>query len=242
MTVEARAAGEARTFPPLRGAGVVLRRELRALVGDKQAVYVTVVFGLIFPFLISRDPVHRPGGVIGLILQVSLFPFVGAFQTAIGSFVSERERATIGPLLATPLTNSSIFGGKLLGSYIPGLGTAAVSVIVLLATLSSAGRAVLTEVPGRVIVEAITLSAVTGLVLVLIGTLIGSRAKTMRGAQLFSGVIIAPVFIGMFALGGTIFAHETIGWFVLLGMALLCVPATMAAAHVWRREEILTKI
>jgi ABC-type Na+ efflux pump permease subunit len=234
-------ATEARPLPAVTGTGVVLRRELRALLTDKQALYMTVLFGLVFPILISRDPTHRPGGVLGLILQVSLFPFIGAFQTGIASFASEREKGTLGPLLATPLTNASIFGGKLLGSYLPGLGTAAASTVVLLVTMRAASRELLAQVPARIIGEAIALSVVTGLVLVLVGTIIGSRAKTIRGAQLFSGVIIAPVFIGMFALGGTIFTHELVGWVVLFGMALFCIPATAVAARAWGREEILTK-
>jgi ABC-type Na+ efflux pump permease subunit len=233
---------EARPVSTTLGLGVIFRRELRALFGDKQALYLTVVFGLVFPFLISRGPVERSGGVFGLILQVSLLPFVGAFQTAIGSFVSERERGTLGPLLATPLPSASIFGGKLLGAYIPGLVTSAVSLGVFLVSLPASGRASLARVPTRILVEAIALSVVTGLVLVLFGTVIGSRAKTLRGAQLFSGILIAPVFIGMFVLGGLIFTHESIGWIVLAGMTIACVPGTMLAARAWRREEVLTKV
>jgi ABC-type Na+ efflux pump permease subunit len=225
----------------LRGSIIVMRRELRALLVDKQAIYVTLVFGLVFPFLISRDPVKRPGGIVALILQVSLFPFFAGFQAAIVSFAGEKEKGTLGPILATPLPNAAIFGGKLLGAFVPGLLTAAVSISIMLATLPAAGRRFLEQLPSRFVIEAIALSTVTGLVLVVIGTLVGSRAKTLRGAQLFAGVIIAPVFIGMLTLGSTVFENELLGWVVLAGLAILCVPLTWAGARVWRREEVLTK-
>src|SRR5438552_732324 len=121
---------EIRPLPPAQGAVVVMRRELRALLQDRRSVTMMVIFGLLLPILIANGAIGskgKPALVLGIMTEVLVFPYIAGLQAALTAFVGEREHGTLGPLLATPLSNVSIFAGKLLGAaYVPSLATSAI--------------------------------------------------------------------------------------------------------------------
>src|SRR5439155_1878066 len=130
---------EVRPLPVVAGTFVIMRRELRALLQDRRSVTMMVIFGLLFPVLIANGAIGskgKPGLVLGILTEVLVFPYIAGLQAALTSFVGEREHGTLGPLLATPLSNVSIFAGKLLGAaYVPSLATSAVGFAAFLAFL-----------------------------------------------------------------------------------------------------------
>ena len=108
---------EIRPLSPLAGTFVVMRRELRALLQDRRSVTMMIIFGLALPILIASGGVGakgKPNVVLAILTEVLVFPYIAGLQAALTAFVGEREHGTLGPLLATPLANISIFGGKLL--------------------------------------------------------------------------------------------------------------------------------
>src|SRR5437879_4108678 len=131
---------EVRPLPTLPGTWVVMRRELRALLQDRRSVVLIVIFGLVFPSLIANSALNsrtKAPLALGILTQVLVFPYIAGLQSAITAFVGEREHGTLGPLLATPLSNVSIFAGKLLGAaYIPSMATGALGFAAFLVAAS----------------------------------------------------------------------------------------------------------
>src|SRR5205807_10429857 len=110
---------EVRALPALTGTFVVMRRELRALLQDRRSVTMMLIFGLVLPIVIANGAIGargRPDIVLVIMTEVLVFPYIAVLQAALTAFVGEREHGRLGPLLATTLSNVSIFGRKSVGS------------------------------------------------------------------------------------------------------------------------------
>src|SRR5438105_12986406 len=123
---------EVRALPALTGTFVVMRRELGALLQDRRSVTMMLIFGLVLPIVIANGAIGargRPEIVLVIMTEVLVFPYIAGLQAALTAFVGEREHGTLGPLLATPLSNVSIFAGQLLrAAYGPSLAPSALRV------------------------------------------------------------------------------------------------------------------
>jgi ABC-2 type transport system permease protein len=236
---------EVRPLPALAGTFVIMRRELRALLQDRRSVTMMLIFGLVVPIIIASGAIG-PGGrkasvVLGIMTEVLVFPYIAGLQAALTAFVGERENGTLGPLLATPLANASIFAGKLLGSaYIPSLATSAVGLSAFIVFLHGKQSDPLLIAPHTTLIETIALSLVAGLAMVVVGLLIGSKAKSVRGAQAITAVVVFPVIFGVQVLAQVVLSHNA--WFAW-GVILLLVVAILVSlgftARIWNREEAL---
>ena len=89
---------------------------------------LTLVFPLLMQFIANAAQrwVTRWGGaIIGermipfLLMIVGFFPISFSLVIALETFVGERERHSLEPLLATPLTNTELYWGKTLAAMIP---------------------------------------------------------------------------------------------------------------------------
>src|SRR5439155_13839760 len=195
---------EVRPLPVVAGTFVIMRRELRALLQDRRSVTMMVIFGLLFPVLIANGAIGskgKPGLVLGILTEVLVFPYIAGLQAALTSFVGEREHGTLGPLLATPLCNDSIFAGKLLGAaYVPSLATSAIGFTPFFFFLRGNATDPFTIVSHGVLLETVALSLVAGFAMVVLGLLFGSKAKSVRGAEAITAVVVFPVIFGVQAL------------------------------------------
>src|ERR1044071_8202184 len=157
---------EVRSLSPLAGTFVVMRRELRALLQDRRSVTMMLIFGLALPILIASGAVGskgRPSVVLAVLTEVLVFPYIAGLQAALTAFVGEREHGTLGPLLATPLANVSIFGGKLLGAaFIPALATSAIGFLSFVLRLHGTPGDPFRVVSHGTLIEMIALSLVAG--------------------------------------------------------------------------------
>jgi ABC-type transport system involved in multi-copper enzyme maturation permease subunit len=140
----------ARVVPHLQWGRVatLVHRELRDQLRDWRVVIPVVILTGIFPLLMNfaaqtaMDFVSRYGAPI---IAEQLFPFllmiVGFFPTtvslviALESFVGEKERYSLEPLLSTPLSDEELFVGKALASMATPLASAALGIRVYLTGL-----------------------------------------------------------------------------------------------------------
>ncbi|MGZ4127625.1 MAG: ABC transporter permease [Actinomycetota bacterium] len=235
---------EIRPLPVARGTFVVMRRELRALLQDRRSVTMIVIFGLVLPIIIANGALSAKSKgalVLGIMTEVLVFPYIAGLQAALTAFVGEREHGTLGPLLATPLSNTSIFAGKLLGAaYVPSLATSAIGFGAFLLFLHGKASDPLVIASTGVLVETIALSLVAGFAMVTVGLLLGSKAKSVRGAQAITAVVVFPVIFGVQLLGsyvvgrGVVFAGAA-----LVGFVAAIIASLWLAARIWNREEAL---
>jgi ABC-type Na+ efflux pump permease subunit len=235
---------EVRALPALAGTWVVMRRELRALLQDRRSVTMMVIFGLVLPIVIAEGALGSRGkapAVLGILTEVLVFPYIAGLQSALTAFVGEREHGTLGPLLATPLTNVSIFAGKLLGAaYVPSLATSAIGFIAFISFLHGKESDPFRLVAHGVLIETVVLSLIAGFTMVMLGLLLGSKSKSVRGAQAITAVVVFPVIFGVQVLAQVVLNRRPwIAWAVLAGLVVAILASLGLAARVWNREEAL---
>ncbi len=235
---------EVRALPSLAGTWVVMRRELRALLQDRRSVTMMVIFGLVLPIVIANSGAGakgKPELILGILTEVLVFPYIAGLQASLTAFVGEREHGTLGPLLATPLSNASIFAGKLLGAgYIPSFVTSGVGFVAFIAILHGKAGDPLKVVQRSTFIEMIALSLVAGFTMVALGLLFGSKAKSVRGAQAITAVVVFPVIFGVQLLAVVVVNHSPLfAWSVLAGLVVAIVAGLAFAARLWNREEAL---
>src|SRR5512147_2194769 len=127
------------------GMWMIVRRELRDTFRDWRMITPIVLLTLFFPLLmtwtagVAQNFVNRFGTpLIGerlipfLMLIVGFFPMSFSLVIALESFVGERERKSLEPLLSTPLTDGQLYLGKTIASLVPALAAAYLGIGVYL--------------------------------------------------------------------------------------------------------------
>jgi len=153
-----------------------------------------IIFGIYFP-LEQREMWVEAPFVPGLYFM--WLPFVLAGGTTADSFAGERERHTLETLLATRLSDRSIFLGKVLAVVIYSLVVtwAAAALALITLNVTAAGR------PFYMFgASALALIVVGGLLVSLlmtsIGVLASLRAASVRAAAQWFSVMTLVLFIG----------------------------------------------
>ena len=97
-----------------------------------------------------------------------------------------------------------------------------------------------TIVSHGVLLETVVLSLVAGFAMVVLGLLFGSKAKSVRGAQAITAVVVFPVIFGVQALAFVVVRESAwIAWSIMLGFAVAIVVSVGLSARIWNREEAL---
>ena len=235
---------EARPLPQLAGTYVVMRRELRALAQDRRSLSMMIIFGIVFPIILAAGATGSKtsvGYVLTTITEVLLFPYIAGLQAALTAFVGEREHGTLGPLLATPLSNVSIFAGKLLGSaYIPSFVASVAGLGIFISILGASHATSLSEIGTGGLTQLTAIVMVAGFAMIVLGLLVGSKAKSVRGAQGVSTVVVLPVIVGAQVLAHTV-THRGAGFNVTIlgGLSAAIIVGLLFSARIWNREEAL---
>ena len=134
----------------LRGAWVVAGREIRDQLRDWRILAPIALLTLFFPLLMNFtartaiDFVNRYGAPIiaerlipFLLMVVGFFPISISLVIALETFAGERERQSLEPLLATPLTDAELYLGKMLASLVAPLAASYLGIGVYLTGLVS---------------------------------------------------------------------------------------------------------
>ncbi|MBV9595218.1 MAG: ABC transporter permease, partial [Chloroflexi bacterium] len=193
--------------------------------------------------LAALDSASLPRQLPFYLLVVGLMPAVGAVGIAAGQFAGERERGILTPLLASPASNLAIFGGKVLGSVLPPLVYSLIAVIIYLSGLTlTLGAAAMASLPVDLLMAMLLLVPTVTCLAAIVGTLVSSRVRTYNAAQQMAGILLIPVWAGLFALAFRLDDWGDLGLSVAVGGALLLdVILVVIAARTWRREEVLSQ-
>jgi uncharacterized membrane protein SpoIIM required for sporulation/ABC-type transport system involved in multi-copper enzyme maturation permease subunit len=229
---------------------LIARREIRDQLRDWRIVVPIVGLALLFPLSMNfaarqiLDLINAYGIVtVGeriipfLLMIVGFFPISISLGIALESFVGEKERMSLEPLLTTPLSDAQIYLAKmisataipLLSSYV-GLGT-------YLAGLAFQQMA-LPEL--HLLGLVLVLTFVQAVVMVACAVVVSSQATSVRAANLLASLIIIPMSI---LIQGEsvimVWGDYRNLWWVVLELALLAgLLARMGLAH-FQREELL---
>jgi uncharacterized membrane protein SpoIIM required for sporulation len=172
-----------------------------------------------------------------LLLVVGFFPTSFSLIIALESFVGEKERRSLEPLLSTPLTNAQLYLGKTLSSTIPPLVGSTLGITVYLVGLYfNIGW----KPPFILISLVFLLTAAQALVMVSGAVVLSSQATSVRAANLLASFIILPMAFLVQAEAFVMFwANYNVLWYFLLGLLIICILLVRMGVQVFNREELL---
>ncbi|MFN2149024.1 MAG: stage II sporulation protein M [Anaerolineales bacterium] len=234
----------------LTGAWSVARREIRDQLRDWRILTPIALLTLFFPLLMNFtarqavDFVSRYGApVIGdrlipfLLMVVGFFPISISLVIALESFAGERERLSLEPLLATPLSDSQLYYGKMIASLVPPLSASYLGIAVYLSGLVL--RMGWTPTP-QLLIQILALTTIQAMVMVSGAVVISSQTTSVRAANLLASFIIIPV--AELIIGESLimfWGRYHILWWIVVALALVVVVLIRMGLKLFNREELL---
>jgi len=231
-------------------AWLVAWRELRDQLRDWRIILPMIALTLILPFLADLGaqaaidfttkygtPLIAERLVPFLLMVVGYFPITVSLVIALESFVGEKERGTIEPLLSSPLKDWQLFLGKLLAGTIAPLFTAYLGISVYMVGLY------FQHIPFPDInrmAETLTLTAVQAFLMVTGAILISTQATSVRASNLMASFIVIPMAILIQGESIMLFwGNDQALWLAVAGVSVLALLlARVGIAH-FQREALL---
>ncbi len=233
------------------GVTILMRRELRDTFRDWRMVVPIVLLTLVFPVImtltagVAQDFVLRQGGISllaerlfpFLLMIVGFFPISFSLVIALETFVGERERKSLEPLLATPLSNGQLYVGKMLASMIPPLLAAYLGIGVYLAGLMIFRH----WVPDLILLlQVLALTTGEAVVMVSGAVVVSSQATSVRAANLLASFIIIPMALLLQAESVILFlANYSVLWLFVLALIVIDLILVRMGLALFNREELL---
>ncbi|MDI6694835.1 MAG: stage II sporulation protein M [Anaerolineales bacterium] len=229
---------------------VITRREIRDQLRDWRIILPVITLTLIFPALMNFtakqavDFVQRYNApVIGerlvpfLLMIVGFFPISVSLVIALESFVGEKERRSIEPLLCSPLSDAQLYLGKLLAALTPPLLASYLGIGVYLI-------GVYTQVEWRpsptLLAQIYLLSTVQAVVMVSGAIVASTQTTSVRAANLLASFIIIPMAFLIQGEAMVMFwANYSVLWWAILGQVLIAGLLIRTGLAYFNREELL---
>ncbi|MBN1876607.1 MAG: stage II sporulation protein M [Anaerolineae bacterium] len=229
---------------------VITRREIIDTLRDWRLVMPIVILVTVFPFLANfaavrgLDFVNQYGAALiverlfpFLMLVVGFFPSSFSLVIALETFVGEKERRSLEPLLSTPLTDVQIYIGKLLAATIPPVLGSYLGMGVYILLL---GFSVSWWPPVELLVISFVLATSEALVMVTAAIIVSSQSTSVRAANLLASFIIVPM---AFLLQGEasllLFANYAALWWIALFLLVVNVLLIRLGLRLFDREHVL---
>jgi ABC-type Na+ efflux pump permease subunit len=246
---------ETSTFVPasdLSATLLIARRAAVESLRDRSTLISSAFFSLVLSLILvltsivpsANGPEDRLAAtMIALLLTAGLTPLTVATGIAAGQFAGEQEKGNLAPLLASPVSNRAIFGGKVLGAVLPALLYSAIAIVSYLIEIAILiGPVKLTLLPPALALSMIALVPAVAIFAATIAAVISSRVRTYQAAQSIAGLLLIPIFVPFYILA---FLLQSWGPLAVLGgvvvvLALDLILVLVGAAS-WRREEVLAR-
>ncbi|MGC9521899.1 MAG: stage II sporulation protein M [Anaerolineae bacterium] len=229
---------------------IIARREIKDTLRDWRIVLpilsLVAGFPLLATFVASRgvDFLGQYGADIilerlypFLILVVGFFPSTFSLVIALETFVGERERRSLEPLLTTPLTDLQLYLGKLLAATLPSIAASYLGMGIYTVML---GTTVGWWPEPSLMVLALALATVEAVVMVAGAVIVSSQSTSVRAANLVASFIIIPMALLLQAEAGLLlFANYTALWLVALALAIVALLLVRLGIRIFNRETLL---
>ena len=236
---------------PLDKVWLIAHRELNDQFRDWRIIVPMIILTVFFPFLMTftaRQALNfvsaYGGGTIiparlvpFLMMVVGFFPITVSLVIALETFVGEKERGTIEPLLSSPLKDWHIYLGKLLAAASVPLITSYLGIFVFLISLKYQNI----PLPGLdLMIQTIFLTSVQALLMVSGAIVISTQATSVRAANLLSSFIVIPVAILIQGESILMFwGNNEILWLAILGVTIIATLMIRVGIAHFQREALL---
>ncbi len=234
---------------------VVTRKEFREQLRRRsdvlRYVWFAIIFGGIFP--LSNLGQGAQALATGSLPWLAYAAVVTASGATVGTFFLERQRGTLETLLATPLSDLAIFGGKVIFSLFislislvaaVGIELLAVNVALAVGPYAQAGMHGGFGFPPLLYFALFVTGPLVLVYSICAGTLISLRVKSIRVANLLSLVSALPLVLPLSAVA--LVAPPGLNWRFVLAltamMAVVDVVALRTALGLFSRETVVLNI
>lgn len=236
----------------LSDALIITRREIRDSFRDWRIIAPIVILTLIFPWIMNlstRLAINFVEEYNATIIPLRLVPFavmiVGFFPIsfsliiALETFVGEKERNSLEPLLDTPISDESLYFGKLFAALLPPVMASYLGVTTYLIGLYLSIQYLPEPLVLIQVMATITMQAV---VMVSGAVVVSSHTTSVRAANLLASFIIIPM---AFLLQGETFllfwGQYDVMWYILAALLIADVLLIRTGIRTFNREEILAR-
>lgn len=236
----------------LTDALIITRREIRDSLRDWRIVAPIIILTLIFPWIMNlstRVAINFVEEYNAVIIPLRLVPFammiVGFFPIsfsliiALETFVGEKERNSLEPLLGTPIADASLYVGKLLSAMLPPLFASYLGVGAYLLGLF---LSIQYAPDGTILAQIILLTTMEALVMVAGAVVVSSHTTSVRAANLLASFIIIPMAFLLQAESVLLFwGQYDVLWYIILALLIADIILIRTGVRTFNREEILAR-
>jgi len=228
----------------------IAKRELRDQLRDWRILTPLILLTIGFPFLMNAfayyavELTNQYGGDLIVdrlvpfsILIIGFFPITISLLGALESFVGEKERGTIEPLLGSPLDDWQLYLGKLIVGIAAPLVSSFTSIAIYLTVVS---RQNLNMPSVEIFAQLFLLTIAHALLMVSAAIVISVQSTSVKAANLLASFIIVPVT--MLMMGETalfIRLNNRVLWMAVLAVIIMAgLLVRLGLAH-FQREYLL---
>jgi ABC-2 type transport system permease protein len=233
------------------------RAEMRMVFKSRQVrmipiivIIMSVAFGGLMTWLLLSFEIMDPfsfsmmmNSIMGAV--VIMLPVMLPILIAADSIVGEKERHTLVPLLATPLSDGELLLAKFLTALIPGLlvsyGNLVLAVFCVNGVVFFMAPSLLWVWPDLLsLVQALVLPILFSILAVGLMVIISGRADTVYEAYQTGGVLVLPAMV--FAYSGFLVG---LGWIIFLSGAIILIIVDIilfrVAVRLFNRDDLITR-
>ena len=229
---------------------LVTKRELRDQFRDWRILFPLILLTLAFPLLMNEvarsavEFVGRYGGTLLVdrlvpfsVLIIGFFPITVSLVVALESFVGEKERGTIEPLLSTPLKDWHMYVGKLLIGVLTPLIASMIAICFYLIIVSRQKI----EMPElSVLIQLLALTIAHAVLMVSAAIVISVQSTTVKAANLLASFIVIPVAVLMQGESALLFwGNNQVLWLAVVGVFILAGLLIRVGLSHFQREYLL---
>jgi len=229
---------------------LVTKRELRDQLRDWRILFPLAVLTVLFPLLMNEvarsavEFVGRYGGTLLVdrlvpfsVLIIGFFPITVSLVVALESFVGEKERGTIEPLLSTPLQDWHMYVGKLLIGVLTPL-TASLIAIGFYLVIVSHQKIQMPET--SVLIQLLALTIAHAVLMVSAAIIISVQSTSVKAANLLASFIVIPVAVLMQGESALLFwGNNQVLWLAVVGVFILAGLIIRVGLSHFQREYLL---
>jgi ABC-type transport system involved in multi-copper enzyme maturation permease subunit len=230
---------------------LIARREIVDLLSDWRIIGPALLLVVVFPLLLVIMSAQGQGFLTRRVsadaftnlvpfalMLVGFFPVSFSLMIALESFAGEKERNTLEALLSTPLSDRTLYLGKLLAALIPPLVASYLSMSLYLG-----GVVLVTGYrPDWLLIGAVALlDLAQALVMVGSALIISSHTTSVRAANLLAAFIILPMSVLIQGNNALILWGGGQLWLIALALGLFALLLIRMGLRLFNREQILAR-
>ncbi|MBI5962081.1 MAG: stage II sporulation protein M [Chloroflexi bacterium] len=237
-------------FNKLRLVWLVAGRELKDQFRDWRVLTPMVILIFCFPILMNEfakqtvDFLNQYSANLILerlvpfsIMIIGFFPITISLVVALESFVGEKERGTIEPMLSAPLDNWQLYFGKLLVGVVTPLVASYLSIAFYLVMIS---RQHLVMPSFITMLQLVLLTTAHATLMVSAAIVISVQSTTVKAANLLASFIVIPVAILMQGEAVMLFwGNDQVLWLAIAGVMIISLLLIRVGIAHFQREYLL---